>query len=584
MYQEFRLNDHGSIMPKLCIVKPTGGTEDLPLVKSRYSIGRLADNDIYVNDSDISRHHCLLQLQNSAFVIEDLGSHNGTYLNGRKVDRATLNHGDRVKIGRHVILFLSGDPPASLPESGPTHSIDENYDELISTLTAPLHEFREKVNPVELKRLLEKEQKTFRLLLDLSNALSTERSVEDVCRKATDFLLESTEAENAWLCLLDRDQKTLVPVISPTRGEKDMKTASVVLSRTITDRILNERRGIVTSDALADERFAHGESIADSGLRSVACAPLLGKSGTFGIIYMQNNTEVGAFTQEDLRLLCAVASQIGLAIENARFSEELKKTNENLEQLVEERTAALAQTQMKLYQAEKIASLSRLVAGVAHEINNPLGALKSNLDLLTGITGRIAAGSAQNPDESERLCSLAELGRTSSAACARIMSVVRSLSSFAHLDKAAFKVSDINSGIRDTVQLIDPLLAEDVDIELKLGEIPPIQCYPALLNEAFMNLLVNACQSIEGSGRVTIETFCEDDNIIVKIRDTGCGIPRDQLRTIFDPGFTTKGRGVGVGLGLPIVSSVIREHKGSIEVESETGRGSLFTIRLQTTL
>ena len=571
-------------MPKLRIVKPTGGTEDLPLVKSRYSIGRLADNDIYVNDSDISRHHCLLQLQNSAFVIEDLGSHNGTYLNGRKVDRATLNHGDRVKIGRHVILFLSGDPPASLPESGPTHSIDENYDELISTLTAPLHEFREKVNPVELKRLLEKEQKTFRLLLDLSNALSTERSVEDVCRKATDFLLESTEAENAWLCLLDRDQKTLVPVISPTRGEKDMKTASVVLSRTITDRILNERRGIVTSDALADERFAHGESIADCGLRSVACAPLLGKSGTFGIIYMQNNTEVGAFTQEDLRLLCAVASQIGLAIENARFSEELKKTNENLEQLVEERTAALAQTQMKLYQAEKIASLSRLVAGVAHEINNPLGALKSNLDLLTGITGRIAAGSAQNPDESERLCSLAELGRTSSAACARIMSVVRSLSSFAHLDKAAFKVSDINSGIRDTVQLIDPLLAEDVDIELKLGEIPPIQCYPALLNEAFMNLLVNACQSIEGSGRVTIETFCEDDNIIVKIRDTGCGIPRDQLRTIFDPGFTTKGRGVGVGLGLPIVSSVIREHKGSIEVESETGRGSLFTIRLQTTL
>ena len=83
---------------------------------------------------------------------------------------------------------------------------------------------------------------------------------------------------------------------------------------------------------------------------------------------------------------------------------------------------------------------------------------------------------------------------------------------------------------------------------------------------------------------MTIETFCEDDNIIVKIRDTGCGIPRDQLRTIFDPGFTTKGRGVGVGLGLPIVSSVIREHKGSIEVESETGRGSLFTIRLQTTL
>jgi len=579
MYPEFRLNDHGNIMPKLCIVKPSGGTEDLPLTKSRYSIGRFADNDIHLNDSDISRHHCLLQIQNSEYIIEDLGSHNGTFLNGRKVDKATLNHGDRVKIGHHVILFLTGDLPPSLSESGP-YTIDENYDELLSTLTAPVHEFREKIKPVELKRLLEKEQKTFLLLLDLSNALSMEHSVEDVCRKATDFLLESTEAENAWICLLHQDQKTLVPVISRSREENGMKTASIVLSRTITDRILNEHRGIVTSDALADERFAHGQSIADSGLRSVACAPLLGKSGTFGIIYMQNNTEVGVFTQEDLRLLCAVASQIGLAIENARFSEELKKTNENLERLVEERTAALAQTQMKLYQTEKIASLSRLVAGVAHEINNPLGALKSNLDLLTGMTEKIAAGSAQNPDESEQLGSLTELGRTSSAACARIMSVVRSLSSFAHLDKAALKMSDINSGIRNTVQLMDPLLAADVDIELKLGEIPPTHCYPALLNEAFMNLLVNACQAIEGSGRVTIETCCEDNNIIVKIQDTGCGIPQDRLQTIFDPGFTTKGRGVGVGLGLPIVSSVIREHKGSVEVESETGKGSLFTIRL----
>ena len=264
-------------------------------------------------------------------------------------------------------------------------------------------------------------------------------------------------------------------------------------------------------------------------------------------------TRRSALSSEDLQLLCGIAAQIGLAIENARFYEELRRTNENLENIVEERTAALAQAQLKLYQAEKIASLSHLVAGVAHEINNPLGALKANLDLLTTVSSRLSSGSSGSKEE-ERLASLADLSRTGIAACARIASVVRSLTSFAHLDEAVYKLSDINEGLRASVKLLDPALTHNIEIQLDLAEIPQIPCFPTLLNDSFMNLLVNACEAIEGSGVVGIKTRREGDNIIILlIRDSGRGIAAEHLRTIFDPGFTTKGKGVGVGLGLPVV-------------------------------
>ena len=115
---------------------------------------------------------------------------------------------------------------------------------------------------------------------------------------------------------------------------------------------------------------------------------------------------------------------------------------------------------------------------------------------------------------------------------------------------------------------------------LNLGDVPALPCYPALLNETFMNLLTNACQAIKGKGQVFIDTRREGDEIVISIRDTGSGIPAEHIDKIFDPGFTTKGVGVGVGLGLAVAYSMIKEHQGSIQVSSELGQGSTFTIKL----
>jgi signal transduction histidine kinase/pSer/pThr/pTyr-binding forkhead associated (FHA) protein len=567
-------------MPKLHIKGPSGHTEELSLVKSKYTVGRSPGNNIVLEDSDVSRRHCLLRFHGQGYDVEDLASRNGTYLNGKRIEKATLGNGDQLQIGHHLLSYLASSVPEHARAPVLSHTIDESYETLMSQLAIPLHKAPGEGGAPEAMSRKAKGSKTFHLLLDLSNALSSERSVEDVCRKAAGILLELTEAERAVIYLLQEDQETLSEMTSCAREGSAASERPAILSRTIADRILSERRGIVTSDAVADERFAYGLSVAAAGLRSVACSPLLGKGGNLGILYIENNTAVGAFGHEDLQLLCGIASQIGLAIENAKFYEALKRTNENLENIVEERTAALAQTQLKLYQAEKIASLSRLVAGVAHEINNPLGALKSNLDLLTTMSARLISGSAGSADAKEHLSSFAELSRISIAACTRIASVVRALNSFAHLDEAAYKLADINEGLKTSVRLLDPALIQNVDIKFKLAEIPQIPCFPTLLNEAFMNLLVNACEAIEGSGEVTVETRREGDNIIIMVQDSGRGIPQEHLRTIFDPGFTTKGKGVGIGLGLPVVYSVIREHQGSVDVKSELNQGSLFTIHL----
>jgi signal transduction histidine kinase len=564
-------------MPKLYVKKPQGGSFEYRLVESQYGLGRASDNDLVLEDSGVSRHHGVLERKNNSYVVRDLGSHNGTFLNGRKIETAVLQDRDQIQIGQHVLVYLEKENAVFAPEPT-TVSFEADYDQMLSQVTGLLH--REPIETDDtLLWQLQKEQRTLRLLFDLSNALSNLHSVEGVSSKAIEILLQTTKAERGAIFLLNGEPGTLIPVMVLARDPRQTG-APVTISSTIATRILTERKGIITADAATDDRFAHGQSVVIHGLRSIACAPLLGKEGNLGILYLENKTAIGAFSQDDLRLLCAVASQIGLAIENARLFVALKRSNEELEKIVEERTATLQRTQLKLFQSEKMASLSRLVAGVAHEINNPLGALKSNLELLMVMFGRAATTPGRPKEESVLFEHLVGLGQASVAACARIVNVVRALSSFARLDEAEFKQADVNEGLRTVVRLLDPALSRNITIDLDLGELPEIRCYPALLNDAFMNLLVNACQAIRKSGEVRISTRREGEYVLLMFEDTGSGIPPEHRNKIFDPGFTTKKVGVGVGLGLAVVYSVIREHGGTIDVESELDRGTVFKIRL----
>jgi signal transduction histidine kinase len=565
-------------MPKLLIKTPYGSTNEFLLTGDVYSFGRASDNDIVVEDSGVSRRHGRLLREGDGYNLMDLGSHNGTYVNGRKVTSTRLEDRDQVQIGQHTLTYYLQENEPAVPVRDMTVSLEVDYDQIVSQITRQTRTSETLKGDSSLLSQLQKEQHTLRLLFDLGNAISTLNTVEAVSEKAVEILVQTTRAERAAIFMVEGEDNRLTPVVVQGRPGRAEDKDPVVLSLTIANKILTERKGIITADALTDDRFAHGQSIAIQGLRSIACAPLLGQSGSLGIVYLENKSSIGAFQQEDLKLLCAVANQIGLAIENARLFDALRRHSEELEQTVAERTAALQKTQFKLYQTEKMASLSRLVAGVAHEINNPLGALKSNLELLMVMFGRAAANPDRPKDEQVLFQHLVGLGQDSVSACARIVGVVRALSSFARLDEADFKKADINDGIRTVVQLLDPVLRRKVSFKLELGPVPQIVCFPALLNEALMNLFVNACQAItSASGQVTVTTFQEGEEVLISIRDTGIGIPKEHLSKIFDAGFTTKKLG---GLGLAVVNSVIKEHGGKIDVESEPGKGSTFTVHL----
>ena len=271
-----------------------------------------------------------------------------------------------------------------------------------------------------------------------------------------------------------------------------------------------------------------------------------------------------------------------------RFAEarrELEEYSLTLEQKVEERTQELREAQSQIVMQEKMASLGDLVAGVAHEINNPVGIIVSAADIARRGVHKIQnlLQDKSNLDE-EQLKQSLKLVETNheviATAGGRVANIVQSLRSFARLDEALFQHVDIHKSIDTTLTLIHHELRNKAKVIKEYGEIPRIQCYPSELNQVFMNLLRNAAQAIEEQGTITIATYADQAQVYVKISDTGKGIPPEALPRIYDPGFTTRNGGVGKGLGLSIVYNIIQKHHGDIKVESEAGKGTRVTITL----
>jgi len=257
--------------------------------------------------------------------------------------------------------------------------------------------------------------------------------------------------------------------------------------------------------------------------------------------------------------------------------EEIEKANQHLKE-----------TQAQLAQADKMASLGMLVAGIAHEINTPMGAVNSMHDTLVRAVDKLEnAIRAQFDEERLKQTSLAstlniidDANRTIKSGTERVTNIVRRLRSFARLDEAELKTVDIHEGLEDTLTLIHHDIKHDITVKRDYGDVPPIACFPGQLNQVFLNLLVNARQAIKGKGEITVSTYTRGRQVFIRIADNGSGISSENLSKVFDPGFTTKGVGVGTGLGLAICYKIVQDHKGEITVESELGRGTAFTVIL----
>ncbi len=253
------------------------------------------------------------------------------------------------------------------------------------------------------------------------------------------------------------------------------------------------------------------------------------------------------------------------------------------------REEELKQTQLQIIQTEKMNLLSRLVAGIAHEINNPIGAINSSVDIVNRCIGRLEAwiqGSNGAPPENQKPQMLQTLrlleanSRVIASAEERIYAIVRNLRNFAHLDEAEFKQTDIHQGLESTLALLTHEFGERIQIIRNYGEVPPIYGYPVQLNQVFLSMLINAAEAIPGEGVITITTRADAHQVYISIADTGQGIPPEKMRTLFDVTFTRKSSRMHLGMGLYNACQVIERHRGKIEVRSEVGKGTEFIIIL----
>ena len=303
-----------------------------------------------------------------------------------------------------------------------------------------------------------------------------------------------------------------------------------------------------------------------------------------------------------LRLVSTAAVHLGSAFE--RHEQELALA----EQYARLKTvnAELREAQARLVQQEKLASIGELAAGVAHEINNPMGFITSNLTSLADYAGAFQralscqaelldgyrgckehdpsllrrAEAAAGDDLAFMLEDVEDLVRESLDGAQRVREIVGSLKSFARVDQREMQHADINECVESTLRMAWNAVRYHCTVDRRLGTLPPVRCNPGEINQVIMNLVVNAAQAIDGEGTITVETRHDGDTVSIRVSDTGAGIAPDAVDELFTPFFTTKPPGEGTGLGLSISHGIVERHGGRIDVESVHGEGSIFTVVL----
>lgn len=277
-------------------------------------------------------------------------------------------------------------------------------------------------------------------------------------------------------------------------------------------------------------------------------------------------------------------------LETRHLHLQLKAQNASLEQQVTERTnladelrrsnEKLRETQMHLIHSEKMAGLGQLVAGIAHEINNPLAFVINNVFIVQEALGKIAADADLPAQIGPKIGKLQLRVNDAYSGAVRVKELVTKLRTFSRLDEGAVKTIDVHESIDSALLFLRHRMEDRIEVVRNYGEIQPVTCFAGELNQVFMNLISNAVDAIDGPGRITLSTSQQNGACTIAVRDSGKGIPQEIRNRIFEPFFTTKAVGQGTGLGLSISYGIVQAHSGSMEFTSDPGQGTEFVLRI----
>jgi signal transduction histidine kinase len=431
--------------------------------------------------------------------------------------------------------------------------------------------------------LFDRERRAYRRAVrEISEAMVSMLSAKEIVERILIAVTDTMGVERALVMLHAEAGEALRATAS--RGDWDAEALGVELEpdHPVCRQLWMQRQEVARvdfDDEPDPETRAACQDVFDT-LDVELLVPILFGVDLLGIIAVGRKLTSERLGPDERQLLRTLANQSAIAIENAKAFDEIAQLNKTLEARVEERTRELRETQAQLVQSEKMRSLGQLVAGVAHELNNPIGFVHANLQLLEEYVERLMRSETDPTRRARTREAIEKLLSRSQEGAGRVKQIVQDLRTFSRTDQAELTQVSLNDAIQRTLTLIEPRTKGGITVERDFGELPDVRCYAGQLNQVFMNLLMNACDALDGRGKIGVRTRAMPAGVQLEFWDDGPGMSAEVRNRVFEPFFTTKPVGKGTGLGLSISHGIVERHGGSMTVESAPGEGARFTIRL----
>ena len=496
-----------------------------------------------LTDPTMSRRHAELTPDSGRWFINDLKSANGTWVNGLRVTRRQLlSPGDQIRTGNSLLLFGKESSSGKLQEvrmvphaqSGAAveHTIASNDDSVIMAIIDPSD-----AASVQLK-----------ILFELTQLVGSCEGIEDLLTKVMDLIFDFFQADRGFILLQDSVDERREPVVIRHRVKPaDNNEGKIMVSRTIVQHVLRNSEGVLSSNAMSDNRFASGQSVQNYKIRSAMCVPIKYKNRIFGVIHLDSQVANYTYTEEQLKLLTAIGVQTGMAVmSEGAYADRVHR----------ERLAAVGQTVASL--SHSIKNILQGMRGGADVVE--LGLKKDNMKVVRGGWDIVARN------------------------LERIYGLTMNMLMYSKQRRPELELSSLPNLLNEIVELIQSRFdAKNIALITDFDEqMPPVPIDSSGIHQAILNLLLNALDATEsGKGVVTLRCHYDEGPQVLHIEviDNGHGMEEETRSKLFQPFYSTKGLG-GTGLGLVVTKKIIDEHNGSIEVTSTHDEGTTFKISL----